>query len=80
MFSALILHHTDENTLVTRFVFNFVYCDQYCTATIYSTMCSVRGTHTCLSIPKYTINQRILILKLYLNTVKSGTAATFTGL
>ena len=32
-------------TLVIRFISTFIYCDQYCTATIYSATCSARGTH-----------------------------------
>ena len=44
-------------TLVIRLAITFIYCDQCCTATIYSATCSVRGTHICLCIRKYTINQ-----------------------
>ena len=32
-------------TLVIRFIITFIYCDQYCTATIYSATRSARGTH-----------------------------------
>ena len=36
---------TPLRTLVFRFIITFIYCDQYCTGTIYSAMCSARGTH-----------------------------------
>ena len=26
-------------------IFNYIFCDQYCTATIYSSTCSAPGTH-----------------------------------
>ena len=45
-------------TLVIRFISTFIYCDQYCTATIYSATCSARGTHIVYVFPnKQSINQ-----------------------
>ena len=38
-------------TLVIRFTITFIYCDQYCTATIYSATCSARGTHIVYVFP-----------------------------
>ena len=44
--------------LVIRFISIFIYCDQYCTATIYSATCSARGTHIVYVFPnKQSINQ-----------------------
>ena len=44
-------------TLVIRFIITFIYCDQYCTATIYSATCSARGTHIVYVFPnKQSIN------------------------
>ena len=61
MLSALISHHTTPlRTLVIRFISTFIYCDQYCTATIYSATCSARGTHVVYVFPnKQSINQSI---------------------
>ena len=48
-------------TLVIRFISTFIYCDQYCTATIYSATCSARGTHIVYVFPnKQSINQSII--------------------
>ena len=51
---------TPLRTLVIRFISTFIYCDQYCTATIYSATCSARGTHIVYVFPnKQSNNQSI---------------------
>ena len=51
---------TPLRTLVIRFISTFIYCDQYCTATIYSATCSARGAHIVYVFPnKQSINQSI---------------------
>ena len=42
---------TPLRTLVISFISTFIYCDQYCTATIYSAARSARGTHIVYVFP-----------------------------
>ena len=60
MLSALFSHNTIADAC-NSFYITFIYCDQYCTATIYSATCSARGTHIVYVFPnKQSINQSLV--------------------